>query len=94
MTVAMLLSLIIRRNITPSERRLAAMSYNLDEFDSVLPLIKRILVGTLIIELVGAMLLATRFVPDFGWSVGIRKSIFHSISAFCNAGFDILFEKQ
>ncbi len=90
MTVAMLLSLIIRRNITPKERRLAAMSYNLDEFDSVLPLIKRILVGTLLIELVGAMLLATRFVPDFGWALGIRKSIFHSISAFCNAGFDTL----
>ncbi len=88
MTVAMLLSLIIRRNITPSERRLAAMSYNLDEFDSVMPLIKRILVGTLLIELVGAILLATRFVPDFGWAIGIRKSIFHSISAFCNAGFD------
>lgn len=90
MTVAMLLSLIIRRNITPSERRLAAMSYNLDEFDSVLPLIKRILLGTFLIELVGAMLLATRFVPDFGWALGIRKSIFHSISAFCNAGFDTL----
>lgn len=88
MTVAMLLSLIIRRNITPKERRLAAMSYNLDEFDSVLPLIKRILIGTFCIELVGAMLLATRFVPDFGWEIGIRKSIFHAISAFCNAGFD------
>ena len=88
MTIAMLLSLIIRRNITPQERRLAAMSYNLDEFDSILPLIKRIIIGTLLIELLGAMLLATRFVPDFGWAIGIRKSIFHSISAFCNAGFD------
>ena len=88
MTIAMLLSLIIRRNITPQERRLAAMSYNLDEFDSILPLIKRIIIGTFIIELLGAMLLATRFVPDFGWQLGIRKSIFHSISAFCNAGFD------
>ncbi len=90
MTIAMLLSLIIRRRITPQERRLAAMSYNLDEFDSILPLVKRIILGTLIIELVGAMLLATRFVPDFGWQIGIRKSIFHSISAFCNAGFDTL----
>ena len=90
MTVAMLLSLIIRRNITPKERRLAAMSYNLDEFDGVMSLIKKILVGTLIIELIGALLLATRFVPDFGWEIGIRKSIFHSISAFCNAGFDTL----
>ena len=90
MTVAMLLSLIIRRNITPKERRLAALSYNLDEFDGVMPLIKRILIGTLIIELFGALLLATRFVPDFGWELGIRKSIFHSISAFCNAGFDTI----
>ncbi len=90
MTIAMLLSLIIRRNITPQERRLAAMSYNLDEFDSILPLIKRIIIGTFMIELLGAMLLATRFVPDFGWQLGIRKSIFHSISAFCNAGFDTI----
>lgn len=90
MTIAMLLSLIIRRNITPHERRLVAMSYNLDDFDSILPLVKRIIIGTLIIELVGAMLLATRFVPDYGWQLGIRKSIFHSISAFCNAGFDTL----
>ena len=88
MTVAMLLSLIIRRSISPGERRLAAMSYNLDDFDSILPLIKRIIIGTLIIELLGAALLAIRFVPDFGWGLGIRKSIFHSISAFCNAGFD------
>lgn len=90
MTVAMLLSLVIRRNITPQERRLAAMSYNLDEFDSIMQLVKRILVGTFAIELIGAMLLATRFVPDFGWALGIRKSIFHSISAFCNAGFDTI----
>ena len=90
MTVAMLLSLVIRRNITPQERRLAAMSYNLDEFDSIMQLVKRILVGTFLIELVGAMLLATRFVPDFGWALGVRKSIFHSISAFCNAGFDTI----
>ncbi|MBR7097864.1 MAG: Trk family potassium uptake protein [Clostridia bacterium] len=90
MTVAMLLSLVIRRNITPQERRLAAISYNLDEFDSIMQLVKRILVGTFAIELIGAMLLATRFVPDFGWALGIRKSIFHSISAFCNAGFDTI----
>ena len=90
MTVAMLLSLIIRRSISPEERRLAAMSYNLESFDGTLPLIKHILLGTFLIEFSGAALLATRFVPDFGWKLGIRKSIFHAISAFCNAGFDTI----
>ena len=43
-----------------------------------------------VFEFAGAVLLAIRFVPDFGWGQGIYFSIFHSISAFCNAGFDLM----
>lgn len=53
-------------------------------------LIKRIVRGTFIIEGIGAILLAVRFVPDFGWVKGIWYSVFHSVSAFCNAGLDII----
>ena len=42
------------------------------------------------IEMIGALLLSTQFIPAFGWKDGITKSFFHSISAFCNAGFDTL----
>ena len=89
MTMAVLLSRLIRRKITPKERMLVAMSYNLNSYDSTNQLIKRILVGTLAIEGLGAAMLATQFVPIFGWRNGIYKSVFHSISAFCNAGFDL-----
>jgi trk system potassium uptake protein TrkH len=68
---------------------LVAMSYNIDSYDNITGLLRRIGIGTLCIEGTGALILATRFVPLFGWSDGIYKSIFHSISAFCNAGFDL-----
>ena len=89
MTMAVLLSRLIRRKITPKERMLVAMSYNLNSYDSTNQLVKRIIIGTLSIEAIGAMALATQFVPLFGWAHGIYRSIFHSISAFCNAGFDL-----
>ncbi len=89
MTMAVLLSRLIRRRITPKERMLVAMSYNLNTYGSTNQLIKRILVGTFAIEGIGAVVLASQFVPMFGWQEGIYKSIFHSISAFCNAGFDL-----
>ena len=51
---------------------------------------KRVAIGTLTFEFLGAAVLAIRFIPDFGVANGIYKSIFHSVSAFCNAGFDIV----
>ena len=42
------------------------------------------------IEGIGAALLAVRFVPQFGWGQGIWCAVFHSVSAFCNAGFDLM----
>lgn len=89
MTVAVLLSRIIGRRVTPRERMLVAMSYNLNSYDSTSRLVKQILIGTFTIEGLGAAALATQFVPMFGWEDGIYKSIYHSISAFCNAGFDL-----
>jgi len=90
MTVAVMLSLLIKRAVTPKERMLVAMSYNIDSYDKTSELMQRIWIGTLCIEAAGAAALATRFVPIFGWGDGIYKSVFHAVSAFCNAGFDIL----
>ena len=92
MTMAVLLSRLIRRRITPKERMLVAMSYNLNSYESTNQLIKRILVGTFAMEALGAVALATQLVPIFGWGRGIYKSVFHSVSAFCNAGFDLFGE--
>lgn len=52
-------------------------------------LIKRIFLGTAIFEFTGAFILCFRFVPDLGWGDGIYFSVWHSVSAFCNAGFDL-----
>lgn len=46
--------------------------------------------GTAVVEGCGAVLLSFRFVPMLGWAKGIWYSVFHSISAFCNAGFDLM----
>ena len=90
MSIAILTSTLIKRAITPRERMLLAMSYNLDNYANTGELIKRVGIGTLCIEAAGAIILSTRFIPLFGVGDGIYKSIFHSISAFCNAGFDLM----
>ena len=90
MTMAVLISLIIKKSISPKEQMLIAASYNLNSYNGIRPLVKRIIIGTVSIEAIGAILLSFRFVSDFGFGSGIFKSIFHSVSAFCNAGFDIL----
>lgn len=90
MTMAVLLSILIRRSLSPRDRVLVAASYGINDFGGVNKLVKRILLGTLVIEGTGALLLSIRFISDYGFGKGIAYSVFHSISAFCNAGFDIL----
>ncbi len=90
MSMAVLLSMMIRRRISPREKIVLANSYNLSTFDGVIPLIRRIVLGTLIIESLGTLLLCVRFIPLFGLGEGVWKSVFHAVSAFCNAGFDLM----
>ncbi len=90
MTMAVLLSIIVRRRLSPRDRVLVAASYGITDFGGINVLVKRILLGTLCIEGAGALLLSIRFIPEFGFPKGLGYGVFHSISAFCNAGFDIL----
>ena len=60
------------------------------KYNGVGTLLKRIVIGTALIEGVGALLLMCRFIPDYGAARGIYYSVWHSVSAFCNAGFDLL----
>lgn len=93
MTMATLFSLLMRRVITLNERLLIRESLNFEDMQGIVRLAKHILIGTFAIEFVGALLLSLRFVPEFGIPSGIYKAVFHSISAFCNAGFDIMGQK-
>lgn len=58
--------------------------------NGILTMLKRIVIGTAICETIGALLLMIRFIPQFGAGKGIYFSIWHSVSAFCNAGFDLM----
>ncbi|MEG0751405.1 MAG: potassium transporter TrkG [Oscillospiraceae bacterium] len=90
MTVITMFSLFLRRKIGLTERTLMRESINTMYVGGIVRLTKRILIGTLIFEGAGAILLSFRFVPLYGWAGGIYCGVFHSISAFCNAGFDIM----
>jgi trk system potassium uptake protein TrkH len=56
----------------------------------IVRLTKKILIGTLLFEGLGAVLLSIRFIPRMGLIAGIYNGVFHSVSAFCNAGFDLM----
>lgn len=90
MTISALISMLLRRRINLRERMVLAQSFNISTFDGLMRLVRHVLWATMTIELVGAALLSIRFVGDFGLWPGIARGLFHSISAFCNAGFDIL----
>lgn len=90
MTLATLLLMALGKRITLKERMIIQESLNADGLQGLVRLIRQICAMVMIIELAGAVLLATRMIPRFGLGRGIFYSIFHSISAFCNAGFDVL----
>lgn len=81
--------LVLRKRITLTERMLIQSAYNLDTLSGLVRLTKRIVGATLLIELLGAVGYGFVFIPEFGIK-GIWYSVFHSVSAFCNAGIDIL----
>lgn len=90
MAVTALILTLFRRNIAFSQRMVLATSFGLDGIGGVVRLVRHALAGTLLIEGVGAVLLSTHFIPMFGLVRGIWYSVFHSVSAFCNAGFDLM----
>ena len=90
MSLASLIPLILRKKIGLQSRLILKEQLNTESMAGVLKLFRYVLFFTLAIEGVGALFLAIRFVPAYGFSKGLWFAIFHSISAFCNAGFDIL----
>ncbi|NLZ37075.1 MAG: potassium uptake protein, TrkH family [Clostridiales bacterium] len=89
MTMATMLSLLARRSMSPKERLVAAESLSFSTHANTPSLVKRIFIATGVVEGAGALILMTRFIPMFGLK-GIWLGVFHSISAFCNAGFDLM----
>jgi trk system potassium uptake protein TrkH len=90
MTVITMFSIFLKRKIGLYERQVLVQSTGLLKLGGVVQLIKRIVLLSLCIELIGAALLALRFCPLMGVKSGIYNAVFHSVSAFCNAGFDLM----
>ncbi|MPW25108.1 Trk family potassium uptake protein [Alkalibaculum sp. M08DMB] len=92
MSIATLLFLIARKKISFKERQVISESLNTKQLGGIVKYTKSLILFTLLVELIGAIFLSTRFIPEFGIGKGISMSVFHAISAFCNAGFDIIGE--
>ena len=90
MSVAAIASFVLRRTITLHERMVMSAGLNLSDGGGIVRLTRRVLFGTFIIEGTGAVLLSCRFVPHYGFPKGITMGVFHAVSAFCNAGFDLM----
>lgn len=90
MTIGVFVAVLMKKNIGLKERGILQESMNTLQIGGIVRLVRKITIGTLVIEGTGAVLLAIRFVPQMGWVEGICNGIFHSISAFCNAGFDLM----
>jgi len=89
MTMATMVALIMGKKISFKERLIIKEQLNQDTMSGMVRLILYVLAMTFSIEAVGAALLSFDFIPEYGIAKGIWFSVFHSVSAFCNAGFDI-----
>lgn len=89
-SIGVFFSIILRRKIGLRERGLMMESTNALQLGGIVKFARRIVAGTAIVEGVGALLLMIRFIPEFGILKGIWYGIFHSVSAFCNGGFDLM----
>lgn len=90
MTLMTGFSMALNRQISLRQRTLLKENFNSPDISGMVRLTRKILFGTVIVEGTGAILFATRLIPKFGFWDGLGRSVFMSISAFCNAGFDLL----
>ncbi len=89
-TIGVFLSMVLRRKIGLKERGLMQESVNTLQIGGMVRLAKKIILGTVLFEGTGALILALRFIPEHGVIKGVYYGVFHAISAFCNAGFDLM----
>ncbi|GIW49328.1 MAG: potassium uptake protein, TrkH family [Caloramator sp.] len=90
MTFATLIALILGKKISLRERLIMQEAYNTFNIQGVVKLALYVMGITFSIELIGALILSTQFVPQYGLLKGLYFGLFHSVSSFCNAGFDLI----
>lgn len=89
-TIGVYLAVILKKKIGLAQREAVKESVSSIHSSGTVRMTKQIIKGTLLIEGIAALLFSFRFIPLLGWREGIYYSIFHAISGFCNAGFDLM----
>ena len=89
MSAATLFVFALRKRIGLKQRLVMAQALSVGDMDGLVRLQKTVLRGSFAIEGIGAAILFLRFLPEYGFVTALKWGVFHSISAFCNAGFDI-----
>ncbi len=89
MTFAGLIYIMLGRRIGFQQRLIIQQDLNETSIGGIIRILKRLVVFSMVIEGAGAIMLALRWVPELGWKSGIYMSVFHSVSAFNNAGFSL-----
>lgn len=92
MTFATFFAVLLGKRISLRERLIMQEAYNSFNIQGMVKLMLYVVGIAFSIEAIGAVLLSTQFIPEYGWRRGIYFGVFHSISAFCNAGFDLIGE--
>ncbi len=90
MTLVSVFFMLSHRKIGLKERLVLAQSMGVEELNGILRLLRHVLIGTFSIEFLGALVLTLHFWQDMGFWKALWWGVFHSVSAFCNAGFDIM----
>lgn len=89
MTLIVLLFLFLGKKLDLKNRLLIHDALNLKESNDAIVIVKYVIKFSLVVQLLGALSLSTQLIPQYGLGKGIYFSLFHAISAFCNAGFDL-----
>lgn len=89
MSAATLVVFFLRRRIGLKQRLVMAQALSVNDMDGIVRLQKTVLVGSFGVEAIGAVILTLRFWPEYGPWRAVKWGVFHAVSAFCNAGFDI-----
>lgn len=82
--------LMFHKKVTLKDRMLIQDAYNLNSLQGVVRFMKKVIIGTFVVEFIGMILYLIEFIPRFGVSKGIWYAGFNAVSAFCNAGIDII----
>ena len=89
MSAAATMLFLFRKKVGLRQRMVIAQALSLDDMESVVRVQKLVIGGSLTVQGLGALVLILRFWPEFGFLTALKWGLFHSVSAFCNAGFDI-----